>query len=41
MGEVVKKGGGGGGGIFLKFRGKLAKRGELKNSREFGPWMKL
>ena len=35
QGEVVKRGGGGGGGgegIFSKFRGELAKRGELKNS---------
>ena len=35
------KGGGGGGGIFSKSRGELAKRGELKNSGGFGPWMKL
>ena len=30
--------------IFSKFRGELAKRGELKNSGGgggFGPWMKL
>ena len=33
--------GGGGEGIFSKFRGELAKRGELKNSGGFGPWMKL
>ena len=32
---------GGGGGIFSKFMGELAKRGELKNSGGFGPWMKL
>ena len=30
-----------GGGIFSKFSGELAKRGELKNSGGFGPWMKL
>ena len=29
-----------GGGVFSKFRG-VAKRGELKNSGGFGPWMKL
>ena len=37
---MVKKGGGGEG-IFSKFRGELAKRGKLKNSGGFGPWMKL
>ena len=33
--------GGGGEGIFSKFRGELAKRGELKNSGGVGPCMKL
>ena len=31
----------GGEGIFSKFRGELAKRGELQNSGGYGPWMKL
>ena len=32
---------GGRGRIFSKFRGALSKKGELKNSGGFGPWMKL
>ena len=37
----IEGGGGqkGGKGIFSKFRGELAKRGELKNSGGVGPWI--
>ena len=41
VGRIYSIQGSKGGGIFSKFRGELAKRGELKNSGGFGPWMKL